>query len=102
MKNTSKILLTIIFGIFFTLGGCKKEGDTIATLNTTEITALSYTSISSGGNISSDGGQIVSTRGVCWSTSKNPTINDKKTIDGAGIGIFTSTIIDLLPETILF
>ena len=38
-------------------------------------------------------------RGVCWSTSPNPTINDEHTIDGAGLGSFTSEIKCLDGET---
>jgi len=42
----------------------------IATRAISEITS---TSAVCGGNISSDGGAAVTTRGVCWSTSQNPT-----------------------------
>ena len=52
-----------------------------------------------GGNITSDGGASVTARGVCWSTSQNPTISDNKTIDGNGIGNFTSNITGLLGST---
>ena len=44
-----------------------------------------------GGEITSDGGSPVTARGVCWSTSPNPTINNSKTTDGIGTGTFTST-----------
>ena len=44
-----------------------------------------------------DGGADVTARGVCWSTSANPTINDFKTSNGTGIGAFTSSITDLSP-----
>ena len=51
-----------------------------------------------GGNITSGG--TITARGVCWSTSVNPTIADSKTIDGTGTGTFTSTIPGgLTPQT---
>lgn len=44
------------------------------------------------GNVISDCGSPVSARGVCWSTTENPTTTDNKTIEGTGIGTFTSSI----------
>ncbi|MBZ4035365.1 hypothetical protein K6T82_11355 [Flavobacterium sp. 17A] len=41
-------------------------------------------------------------KGTCWSTSNNPTVNDSKTSDGAGIGLFTSTISGLTANTTYF
>ncbi len=59
------------------------------------------TSISAlcGGNIIYNGGAFISQRGVCWSTSANPDINDSITIDGSGDGNFTSIITHLTPNT---
>ena len=38
-------------------------------------------------------------RGVCWSTSQNPTISGNHTTDGTGTGSFTSSISGLSPNT---
>jgi len=68
--------------------------------STTPITSIGQTTAISGGNISSDGGAAVTSRGVVWSTSINPTVAlSTKTTDGTGIGTFTSTIGGLLPKT---
>jgi hypothetical protein len=73
---------------------------TLATLTTTAISNISYTTANSGGTITNDGGAAVTARGVCWSTSSNPTIAlSTKTIDGSGIGSFTSSITGLLAAT---
>jgi hypothetical protein len=73
---------------------------TLATLTTTAISATTNTTASSGGSISLDGGAAVTARGVCWSTSSNPTaVLSTKTIDGSGIGSFTSSITGLLAAT---
>jgi hypothetical protein len=68
-------------------------------LTTTEITGITTTSALSGGNIISDGGDEVTTRGVCWSTSANPTTADQRTSDGNGPGSFVSSLAQLIPDT---
>ena len=72
----------------------------IATLDaTTTATSITVSSASSGGNITADGGLSITARGICWSTSQNPTISDSKTSNGTGIGSFTSSITGLSPNT---
>ena len=66
-----------------------------ATLSTTAITNITETTATSGGNITHNGGATITARGVCWSTSQNPTIADSKTTDGAETGVFTSSITSL-------
>ncbi len=81
-------------------GSCKKEHEkNVPVLSTAEVTGITSKTAMSGGNISDDRGAIVTSRGVCWSTSHNPTITDSKTDDGDGAGSFTSTISGLEPNT---
>ncbi|MFO7670062.1 MAG: hypothetical protein R6W31_10425 [Bacteroidales bacterium] len=54
--------------------------------------ATSETTARCGGEVISDGGEPVIARGVCWSTSENPTLADRHTTDGGGEGEFTSEI----------
>lgn len=69
-------------------------------ISTTSISSISQNTSSSGGTITGDGGANITSRGVCWSnTSTNPTIVNTKTIDGSGIGSFSSSMIGLLPGT---
>ena len=68
-------------------------------VSTNAVTNISYGTATCGGNVSLDGGVSVTARGVCWSTSQNPTINDSKTIDGSGTGSFTSNITGLAGGT---
>jgi Na+/melibiose symporter-like transporter len=63
------------------------------------ISNVTKTSAKSGGNVISDIGEAVTARGVCWSTSENPSIKDDHTNDGSGKGSFTSNIIGLIPDT---
>ena len=66
---------------------------------TAAITNLTSTSATSGGTVSADGGASVTARGVCWSTTANPTIANSKTTDGNGTGTFTSAITGLASGT---
>ena len=68
--------------------------------STFPISSLTTTSASSGGNISTDGGAVVTSRGVVWNTNPNPTIAlSTKTLDGQGIGAFSSFITGLTGNT---
>jgi len=49
--------------------------------------------------VTSDGGSSVTARGVCWSTSQNPTTSNSKTTNGTGLGTYTSNITGLSPNT---
>ncbi|MDI3527544.1 MAG: starch-binding outer membrane protein SusE/F [Tenuifilum sp.] len=69
------------------------------TVSTTDISEITSTSAKSGGNVTDNGGADVISRGICWSTSHNPTINDSKTSNGDGNGEFTSEITGLQPNT---
>jgi hypothetical protein len=74
----------------------------LPTVTTTSISNVASTSATSGGNITNDGGGAVTARGVCWSTSQNPTVADNKTNDGTGSGTFTSTVSGLVPGTLYY
>lgn len=70
-----------------------------ATVTTTQITGITSNSAEGGGEVTNDGNITVTSRGVCWSTNQNPTINDAKTIDGNGTGPFSSSLKGLNPNT---
>lgn len=75
---------------------------TLPVLTSSGISMVTQNSAICGGNITSDGGSIITARGVCWSTVSNPKITDSKTTDGSGIGTFTSSIISLTTNTTYF
>ena len=72
---------------------------TMPTVTTNDISNITTNSAVCGGNVTSDGNGTVTARGVCWSTSPNPTINDNKTSSGSGIGTFTSNLTNLTGVT---
>jgi hypothetical protein len=73
-----------------------------ATIATTVVSGISATSAVSGGNITTDGGSPVTSRGVCWGTTPNPTIAGSKTSNGTGTGIFTGNLTGLVTATIYY
>jgi len=73
-----------------------------ALVTTTTISGITQTTAISGGNVTSDGGATIIVRGVCWSTSQNPTIANSKTSNGAGTGIFTSNLTGLANNTVYY
>ena len=72
------------------------------TVTTNEVTDITITSAICGGNVTADGGAEVTARGVCWSTSQNPTITGSHTTDGSGTGSFTSNMTGLTENTVYY
>jgi hypothetical protein len=68
-------------------------------LSTLPVTNITDTSCTSGGNIGDEGLSPITKRGVCWSTEPDPGIKDNKTLNGAGVGTFTSNIFGLKKGT---
>ncbi len=68
------------------------KGDAMPTVSTIPVSNITPTSAISGGIIVNDGGSLITSKGVCWSTTAVPTIADFHTTDGAGAGTFTSYI----------
>ncbi len=73
----------------------------IPTLLTTPISGITAVSATSGGNVS-DGGSPVTAKGVCWSTTSNPTTANNRSIESGGAGIFSSNLLGLNASTLYF
>ena len=72
---------------------------TIPTVTTNPVTNIGVTSATVGGMVTSDGGENVFDRGVCYSTTSLPTISDNCIHIGQGGGSFSDTLNGLLQET---
>ena len=66
------------------------------TVTTSNVTNITQTTATCGGNITNDGGATITAKGVCWSTSQNPTISGQHTSDSTGTSSFTSSITGLI------
>lgn len=80
---------------------CQSKID-LPSVETYPATNILKNSATSGGTVNSDGGTIVSSYGICWNTSGNPTILDNKTISGSGNGNFSSELTGLKDSTTYF
>ncbi|MCU0379330.1 MAG: hypothetical protein MUC78_13835 [Bacteroidales bacterium] len=67
------------------------ETNPVATLSTDDVTYNAYKASVSGTIYSANGGTLTQ-RGVCWSTSANPTISNQRTIYTPYVGSFTDVI----------
>jgi len=72
------------------------------TLSTSSVTLVYGKSTTSGGNVTSDGGAAVASRGLCWSTTQNPTIANSVISSGTGIGSFSLIMSGLNYSTIYY
>ena len=91
--------MTNNFGDFY---GNEVDFTTVAgqiVLNTFDVTDVTENSVVSGAEIVSDGNTTITSRGVCWSISPNPTISDVVVIDNGSNNTFTSLIEGLSPNT---
>ena len=68
-------------------------------VTTSPVSSITSTGATCGGNIPANNCILFTDRGVCWSTSQNPTVADAHTGDGTGAGAFTSTLTGLTPST---
>jgi uncharacterized protein (TIGR02145 family) len=69
------------------------------TLTSKPVIHIAPTTAVSGGEVLTDMDVPVKQRGVCWSTSQNPTVESSKTVDGNGLGTFTSNLTGLEANT---
>ena len=77
------------------LGVIEVEGPALATVETLPIQTVTADGAVLGGNVKSDGRLKVTARGICYGKENYPTIGGAHTIDGNGIGEFTTTLKDL-------
>jgi len=78
------------------------NSDQVPVVTTANITNITPTTATGGGNVTGQGTTPVTARGVCWSTSANPTITGSHTTNGSGLGNFTSDLTGLTPATLYF
>lgn len=69
------------------------------TVITGEVTNIGQTSAMVEGEVVTDGNSEVTDRGICWSTSSDPTIEDTYLSNGTGIGTYSVEMSGLQPGT---
>lgn len=68
-------------------------------VTTAEVLDITSSAASCGGTVTSDGGDPVTSRGICWSMNPEPTIADSVTTNGAGTGAFASQMSGMTGNT---
>jgi hypothetical protein len=105
MKLISTLLFCTVCS-FLLITGCAKKGSddpvnvpVIPVISTVAVNGITQESATSGGIITSDGGASITSRGVCWNTTPDPSILGPHTSDGTGSGSFISQLSGLNPNT---
>jgi uncharacterized protein (TIGR02145 family) len=102
MKNVLRISEAILLIVSVFLGHSCAEKPVPPVVITIPVSAISYTLATSGGAVTSEGGAPISGRGLCWSTTTNPTITNSKSSENGGFGPFTSNITKLTANTLYY
>ncbi len=105
MKNNFLILLISL--ISFAIFSCKKtDSDTgiavnalVPAITTTDATNVTGSGATVGGDITSDGGSIVTESGICYGGDANPTIESRKIVLHKISGPFSTNLTGLVPDS---
>lgn len=103
INNKNWFFSVLILCTFIVFGEACNKNESVPELSTSNVSGITSTTAICGGNITSDGGAAISERGVCWSTSPNPSVNDSKATDGStGLGSYTSNLSGLTGDLTYF
>lgn len=96
--NSSSLVVTAtnLGGVEVTVKATKPV---LPSVETDDVTNVTPNSASCGGNVISDGGVGITSRGVCYSKTSNPTISDLLVNGGTGTGSFTCSLTGLEQNT---
>lgn len=75
-------------------------GASAPTVTTEAVTNIAATTATGNGTVVADGGDTITERGVCWSTSLNPTTSDSKATSAGTAGSYTVSITGLTNGTL--
>ncbi|MEQ1748906.1 MAG: choice-of-anchor Q domain-containing protein, partial [Prosthecobacter sp.] len=71
------------------------------TVSTATQSAVTHNSATLGGNVTADGGDTVTDRGIVWGLASNPTTANTKVANGSGTGAFSGTVNGLPSNTLI-
>jgi hypothetical protein len=89
-------LLTLLVACF----SCNEsESPALPAVTTSAVSEITFTTAIGGGEVTGEGNPSTTARGICWATTSEPTIDNEKTVEGKGLGVFTSTMTGLSAST---
>jgi hypothetical protein len=95
---TCLLMLSTVLILFF--NGCNKsEVKSTPNVVTDSVNRITNNSAYVYGDVTNDQTEVVVARGICWSTSANPTIHSNKTVVSGGMWNFSSKITGLSSNT---
>lgn len=74
----------------------------LATITTNPASSITPTTAVVGGNVTNSGGLTVTQRGICYSTTSNPTTSNNKVLSGSGTGAYSVTLTGLSSNTTFY
>lgn len=87
--------------VFYTrdnpLSFCMIQYVTLPEVSTSDATNVTHTTAKTGGNVTFDGGSVVTSRGVVYSRNPSPTLSDNIAPGGSGTGSFNVNLSNLTP-----
>lgn len=102
MSNSKyfKVCDVLIIGLLFAFtSSCDDNFDEFPIVTTIEATEVTSSSAKSGGRIISDGQLNITSKGVCWNTSPNPSLDNFFTNNGNGTESFACNLTGLQANT---
>ena len=75
---------------------------TLPSVTTTSPSSITSSTAVCGGNVTSSGGAAVTSYGICYATTSNPTTSNSTVQVGAGTGTFSTTVSGLSANTIYY
>ena len=89
-----------ITGVVIDMGAYENPNLYTPEVTTDPVTNITDVTAGSGGTVTHEGSYPVTARGLCWSTSKNPTVAGVCTTNGSGIGAFSAVLTNLSPGVV--
>jgi uncharacterized protein (TIGR02145 family) len=104
INSTSGAVIRVNAGANLQVGVCpititQTACPSLAVITTTAVSSITQATAISGGIITYQGVSAVTARGICWSTSANPTLANSFTTNGSGVGTFTANLTGLTAGT---
>jgi hypothetical protein len=104
IHTSSGALVSVNSGANLQVGQCpitttQTACPSLAVITTTAVSSITQATAISGGTISYQGASAITARGICWSTSANPTLANSFTTNGTGVGTFTANLTGLTAGT---
>jgi len=91
-RGVTSFTITRAIGRGISLDNIAFSSAVVPTVTTTTASSIASTSATIGGNVTNDGGDTVTERGIVWNTSGTPTISSNKALNGSGTGVFSKMV----------